>query len=899
MWGKLLLIAGGAAAAEWWEWGLPPFPLQVPSDLAATSLPIWHVRPAQFVFARTEFFVRHHVSSAVAFVTAQQSPFCQPDERLVGNNYGACIPNGGTTQAKLLGAYKLVFNGRVVACGPGRRINNTQGVDAVDVLTSLRTNGRNAVGLQGFHTARFAGDDPRLLLMLVLTYADGSTERISTGPSWRTMNADPVFNPQGSSGAWAGDECTTATCSGMPHEFIDMRVYPTGWDLPSFNDSGWALAAEAPLFVLPLRNKPGRPVAVFARQAKAITAFDGNVTVGGISSACVSCYVIDFGSELQGGVNLTLNAIEAGHVVHVLLSEELRPDGSPLVPMHTGNNFADRWTLRQGRQTVMAHEYAEFRYAMVVNAAEPLKTEDTFAWVIRYPLSDSAADSPGDMPMLDPASSLHRPAALAVFSSDSVALNQVWALVRNTLVACGGLDVNTDSNTRQRDFCATDAFITGVGQLAISSDYGMPAMTAQDGFQLDSNIWRGMTDFRSALISLAYEYALYSGDLSLIQQRYEDIQKHSFVYYFQPSLRLVMKTKAFMGSLECKCPESWSPAGMPPGVFEELQCTCTDLNDWPPQYQDGYIIGNVSTVANAYIALAARRVAEMARWLGKSADAEYYVNVSDSILEALRDRLYNETSGSFHDGLDGDQVDTLAPIPHDSVQATIFPLVAGAVDGSRLPGMGLKVVNYLKGRGMRCSCMAAFFLLEGLYRLGVHTSEAADHALSVLTSDDQYSWLNMIRQGATCTMETWPSGNTPGSGGTGGTWSHPWCAGPNSVLIRFLLGVRPTSPGWARFSFMPQPSSLRSVNATIPMVVAGAVPAEVTVILTQSEGGVFTALTVPQGTRARACLAASYYSTGAPTALRLDGVPVASSPEGRFLCCMNDLGPGSYKLSRV
>ena len=118
------------------------------------------------------------------------------------------------------------------------------------------------------------------------------------------------------------------------------------------------------------------------------------------------------------------------------------------------------------------------------------------------------------------------------------------------------------------------------------------------------------------------------------------------------------------------------------------------------------------------------------------------------------------------------------------------------------------------------------------------------------------------------------------------------------MLIRFLLGVRPTSPGWERFSFMPQPSSLRSVNGTIPMVVTGGAPAEVTVSLTQSEGGVFTALTVPEGTLARACLAASYYSTGAPTVLRLGGVPVASSPEGRFLCCENYLGPGSYKLSR-
>ena len=61
----------------------------------------------------------------------------------------------------------------------------------------------------------------------------------------------------------------------------------------------------------------------------------------------------------------------------------------------------------------------------------------------------------------------------------------------------------------------------------------------------------------------------------------------------------------------CPNSDSRSPAGMPAGVYEALKCTCTDLNDWPPQYQDGYVIGNVSAVANAYVALAAAKVSEM------------------------------------------------------------------------------------------------------------------------------------------------------------------------------------------------------------------------------------------------------------------------------------------------
>ena len=79
--------------------------------------------------------------------------------------------------------------------------------------------------------------------------------------------------------------------------------------------------------------------------------------------------------------------------------------------------------------------------------------------------------------------------------------------------------------------------------------------------------------------------------------------------------------------------------------------------------------------------------------------------------------------------------------------------MAGAVDEIAVPGMGLAVVNTLKAKGMRCSCMAGFWLLEGLYKVGWHTAEAADHALDVLTSTGTNSWINMIKQGATATME--------------------------------------------------------------------------------------------------------------------------------------------------
>ena len=473
----------------------------------------------------------------------------------------------------------------------------------------------------------------------------------------RVLDADNVFNPDSSQGAWAGGKCAGPTCSGMPQENLDMQNYPFGWASPGFKaGGGWSAAAVAKPFVLPLTNRPARPVAVYERASLSVKPHPG----------CTSCYLIDYGRELQGGVNLTFDcsaadSCAAGHKVTLLLSEELTPAGAPLVPMRTGNNFTAVWTLRAGKQAaVMQHEYDEFRYALVVNAPQPVTAADAKAWVLRGMTSDDPDDQYGDTPMLT-ATPHRRPTAVAKFSSDVAPLNEVWELVRHTLVACGGLDIDVDSNTRQRDFCATDAFITGLGQLAISSDYGVAAMTTIDGFQVDSNIWQGMTDFRSALISLSYYHALYTGDLALVRQRYDDIKKHSFVYYFDAELGLVNKPPAFMGSSNCKCPDSWSPAGLPAGVYEDLKCTCTDLNDWPPQYQDAYKICNVSTVANSYIALAASRVSDIATMLGETADAAHYKHVADTIMTTLREKLYDSSTGSLPDGLNGPSIDALVP----------------------------------------------------------------------------------------------------------------------------------------------------------------------------------------------------------------------------------------------
>ena len=174
------------------------------------------------------------------------------------------------------------------------------------------------------------------------------------------------------------------------------------------------------------------------------------------------------------------------------------------------------------------------------------------------------------------------------------------------------------------------------------------------------------------------------------------------------------------------------------------------------------MLSNVSTIANAYIAQAASRVSDIARWLGHADDAAHFSRVSETILGAMRSRLYNHSAGTFADGLNGATKNDLAPSDHHAIQSIIFPMMAGAVNESEVPGMGAAVVKALRAKRVSgngpSSCMAAFWMLQGLYRVGWHTAEAADLALEVMVAEGQFSWRNMIAQGGKRRISILPAG---------------------------------------------------------------------------------------------------------------------------------------------
>ena len=73
----------------------------------------------------------------------------------------------------------------------------------------------------------------------------------------------------------------------------------------------------------------------------------------------------------------------------------------------------------------------------------------------------------------------------------------------------------------------------------------------------------------------------------------------------------------------------------------------------------------------------------------------------------------------------------------------------------------------------------------------------------LLTGTGTRSWLHMLATGSTITMEGWDNLIKPHQ-----DWTHAWGAAPANLIPRWVVGLRPTKPGFADYVLDPHPGDL-------------------------------------------------------------------------------------------
>jgi len=242
--------------------------------------------------------------------------------------------------------------------------------------------------------------------------------------------------------------------------------------------------------------------------------------------------------------------------------------------------------------------------------------------------------------------------------------------------------------------------------------------------------------------------------------------------------------------------------------FSNAKDRIRDIVDWPPSQKDtgwklstpegerdGYEMVEINTMVNAFYYRNLVLMSELAGYLGKSNDSALYNNLAQRVKKIINKKLFDREKGIYLDGEFS---------RHSSLHANIIPLAFDLVPEEYKKS----VIDFIKSRGMACSVYAAQYLLEGLYNAGED-----EYAAGLLTATHDRSWWNMIKSGSTITMEAWDMKYKPNS-----DWNHAWGAAPANIIPRYMWGIQPAEPGFAKAIIRPRLGRLKHSKITVPTI---------------------------------------------------------------------------------
>ena len=236
----------------------------------------------------------------------------ESDERrppLVRTSFVARPPASARLYVTAHGLYEVELNGVRIgreAMAPGWTPYNERLRYATYDVTELVQDGENALGAwlgDGWYRGRLGwyggfrnlyGSDLSLIAQLELTYADGTTETIASGPGWRAATG-PII----ASGNYDG-------------ETYDAREERAGWSSPGFDDSDWS----------PVRTTERDPATLEAPVGPPVRCTEELRPIAVLTSASGK-KILDLGQNMVGRLRIRVSG-SAGDIVTLRTAEVLQ-----------------------------------------------------------------------------------------------------------------------------------------------------------------------------------------------------------------------------------------------------------------------------------------------------------------------------------------------------------------------------------------------------------------------------------------------------------------------------------------------------------------------------------------------------------------------------------------------
>lgn len=343
----------------------------------------------------------------------------------------------------------------------------------------------------------------------------------------------------------------------------------------------------------------------------------------------------------------------------------------------------------------------------------------------------------------------------ARFVSSDAQLNRIWEFCRYTMKATSCLGFFVDGE-RERLPYEGDAYINQLGYFCCGGDREIPRNTID--WLLENPTWP--IEWRLIMPRVLRDYLFYTGDRESVA---------NWLPVMRDQLRALREEHGADGLLR---------AAPRPYVGS------ADLVDWPEGERNGYVFGEFNLVPGCYYFGALETMAEL------TGDSAYSAMAAEAKASLVR-LMFDAGSGLFVDS---------PGAGHTAQHSAVFPLFFGVADDPE------PLKRFLLSRRIDCSVYVAQFLLESCFRFGME-----EHAVELITGGGLRSWTNMLEKGATITMEAWDDSLKENQ-----DWNHAWGAAPANIIPRFIGGIRPLEPGFARFTVDPRPGKVKSFELRHP-----------------------------------------------------------------------------------
>ena len=464
--------------------------------------------------------------------------------------------------------------------------------------------------------------------------------------------------------------------------------------------------------------------------------------------------VADFGQVYAAVPTIAFQHGTSGHVVKIWAGYLLDPDGQ--VSTTHGTQHTDmsyEYIQRGGAETFHPFDYLGFRYLEIADPGEDLSASQVVALTRHAAVPDEQTGS---------------------FQSSNPAVDAVYRLGRHSSLYTAQ-EQFIDTPTREKGPWLWDGFNESQAAMAAFGEENLTRKSLIEFAQSQARYWpQGginkiyptslgavqINEFTEIYPEWVWQYWMDTGDRTLLAAVY-------------PALQGVARYVA-----QAIVPNTGLVTNLPATSIYYAFPTVTRLN---------------ILAVNVF-----RRVADVAEVIGRSAPEISALRTQAAGLNAAVNARLTRPDGTYVDGLDAGG----AQVPQASQDTNAASIVYAVAPASQVA----TIAAYVAGLGMQAPPRTAGEVLEAL-----HVAGRDSDVVTRLTDTHADGWARILAEGATFTWEVWNP-----SDANGDSMSHGWGSNVLVEILRGVLGVEPTSGGYATFSVAPPKSGLTSASGRIP-----------------------------------------------------------------------------------